>query len=157
MTDAVTRVHIVLDVEEGEIQGVFRERKYAELMVSQWNEGRTTPLYEYVGSWTIDALVPMLEAAGMTTPSAQAAAQAGQQTREQAIQNAWSAMTYDIRLAAKAIPLHPGMFTQENVKDCRTALTACLAHLDEIERHLPREAFDESQRIGPDVAVRGFR
>jgi hypothetical protein len=55
------RIHIVIDMQEGDISGVFSQRKHAEMLERQWNEGRAEPLYWYVGSFTLDALVPHVE------------------------------------------------------------------------------------------------
>jgi hypothetical protein len=93
----------------------------------------------------------------MTTPNlAQAAATAAQATREQAIREAWAAFHHDFWQAHKAMAEYPEIVRHVHVSACRPFLTACLAHLDEIERHLPdtpRNRMNAEVSIGPDVAV----
>jgi hypothetical protein len=93
----------------------------------------------------------------MTSPIARAAAEAGTATRERALEKALRAYFYDLDLATLAMPLTRDRVTARKMLDCQIALRACLAHLDDIERHLPqRDGYAEAQSIGPDVALNGW-
>jgi hypothetical protein len=93
---------------------------------------------------------------------ARAAAEAGTVTRDRQIEKALRAYFYDLDLATLAMPLTRDRVTARKMLDCQIALRACLAHLDEIERHLlmideeGMKMYDLSQSIGPDVALKGW-
>jgi hypothetical protein len=89
-----------------------------------------------------------------TRPTARAAAEAGTTTREQRIQDALDAYHHDLSLAVNELPADSDWVGRSDVQECRTALTACLAHLDELARLIAqRDGYAAAQSIRPDVAL----
>jgi hypothetical protein len=70
---------------------------------------------------------------------AQAAAAAAKDTRTIAKINAHAAYMHDSAQAHYRMTDDASFVTYKDVAECRPFLTACLAHLDEIERHLPSQ------------------
>jgi hypothetical protein len=95
-----------------------------------------------------------------TETMAAAAAEAGTATRDRLIEEAWSAFRYDFCQADDRMPRfaeNVDTITRAHIADVRTALTACLAHLDELARLIAqRDGYAEAQSIGPDVALNGW-
>lgn len=88
---------------------------------------------------------------------ARAAADAGTATREQAIREVQKAFLYNVHIAAMTMPGMGGAPTAKHMNDCRLALTACLAHLDELARLIAqRNGYAEAQSLGPDVGERRY-
>jgi hypothetical protein len=93
----------------------------------------------------------------MTSPSARAAAEAGTATRDQAIAVAHMAYLSDSETAYWRMAPEPDEITHAEIAACRLALTACLAHLDELARLIAqRDGYATAQSIGPDVALNGW-
>jgi hypothetical protein len=70
----------------------------------------------------------------MITPSARAAAEAGTTTRREAFKESVNAYFWDLDVADRSMSLVVDTITDAHITTCRTALTACLAHLDELAR-----------------------
>jgi hypothetical protein len=88
---------------------------------------------------------------------ARAAAEAGTTTREQALLDAHDAFWHDSMVARDALDQMTLSLTPADIAEGRTALTACLAHLDELARLIAqRDGYAEAQSIGPDVALNGW-
>ena len=97
---------------------------------------------------------------------ARAAAEAGTATREQALYEAWNAYLNDVTLADTEMPNNVHLVAHQHVADCRLALTACLAHLDELARLIaqrdgyadPRQGYLRELTEGdePGVALTGW-
>jgi hypothetical protein len=100
---------------------------------------------------------------------ARAAAEAGTATRDRLIEEAWSAFRYDFCQADDRMPRFAeniDTITRAHIADVRTALTACLAHLDELARLIaqrdgyadPRQGYLRELTEGdePGVALNGW-
>jgi hypothetical protein len=93
-----------------------------------------------------------------------AAAEAGKRERTRIVTEAWNAYLGDVMLARKAMPGHPDDIEINHIIDCRTALAAAIASLDEIEVRLPaskmhvrpnaaERRMTQDSSDGPDVAL----
>lgn len=89
------------------------------------------------------------------TDTAQDAATAARQTRDRKIQEALNAYWADARLARVVMPTTGGALRSSNLRHSQLALTACLAHLDELTRLIAqRDGMPVSD--GPDTGERRY-
>jgi hypothetical protein len=97
---------------------------------------------------------------------ARAAAEAGTATRGRKIAEIHAAYYHDSHVAFEYMPLMWEEVNHEDITTCRTALTACLAHLDELARLIaqrdgyadPRQGMLRELTEGdePGVALNGW-
>jgi hypothetical protein len=93
----------------------------------------------------------------MTTPTARAAANAGRQTRQRAIDAAASAYLHDVAWLRKKAPANWHEVSHREIAGLRTVHEACTAHLDELARLIAqRDGYAAAQSIGPDVGERRY-